>query len=82
VNIQCSFISETSLAADMYHMRQCSVKTEEPFWRHSHKLPAGTRDEKKLSLAAQRTSTSTSSKQPKKDTKTDPKRDDVLLCVV
>jgi hypothetical protein len=51
-------------------MRQCSVKTEEPFWRHSHKLPAGTCDEKKLSLAAQRTSTSsTTCEQFKLDTK-------------
>jgi hypothetical protein len=63
-------------------MRQGSVKTEELPWRHSHKLPAGTCDEKKLSLAAQRTTSNTTCEQPKRDTKTDPKTDDVLLCVV
>jgi hypothetical protein len=50
------FISETSLAADMYHMRQCSVKTEEHMRR------------KMLSLAALRTSaSSTICEQPKRD---------------
>jgi hypothetical protein len=38
---------------------------------------------KKLSLAAQRASTSsTTCEQPERDTKTDPKSDDALLCAV